>query len=631
MKKFIESCARHRLVHYDVKKNLLFLLMIIWTTTSSSADFVVNGLYYNITSDSTVEVTFQKREQKGNYSKMKKDLIIPEYVEYNGVRYTVKSIGDFAFYFCGKIVNVEIPSTVTRIGNWAFYACRKITNVNIPNSVDYIGERAFAGCYDLNNVNIPNKVTIISDLTFWECFGLTNINIPSSVTTIGSGAFRKCNVLKNMKLPPSVTSIGKEAFRDCTKLTDVNIPNSVNSIGKWAFGDCGSLKEIFIPNSVKSIGENAFSGCYGLKKIFIPNSVDSIGKYAFVSGSSTRIIYCENESKPSGWDDDWTRENAEDFVVWNANRSVAENAAEKKEITKDDFAKAPNQFKRIEKESTFFVEGNVVTFYSTKQKNSFSIYMNKEGEKVWNPILVMTTEGKRLSKTIIDMSSDHKGIAICNVYQVEKQDSSFFHVVYLEKGIVKYEQKHVFAPSSKTYADKIRVFKDGSTYLTCEYSTGNYFASDNYFVFFAVSADNIISQKRFSPYHGLCNTPHFANVIKDEDFVFCMSGGIDHIGSSNMRAEPLSGFYYNHTTKTVSSFPKDCEIWKITECLQKVRPTFVYNKLNSYYIKISSVNKISDSTFEIGVVVGSSIYREVVTEKKVKDKNGKVTKVKQTF
>ena len=97
----------------------------------------------------------------------------------------------------------------------------------------------------------------------------------------------------------NVTSIGEEAFYDCTSLTSIEIPNSVTSIGDGAFYRCTSLTSVTIGDSVTSIGEIAFRGCTSL------------------------TIYCEAQSKPSGWDTNWNYSNCP--VVWNCNNNDVAN------------------------------------------------------------------------------------------------------------------------------------------------------------------------------------------------------------------------------------------------------------------------------------------------------------------
>lgn len=114
-----------------------------------------------------------------------------------------------------------------------------------------------------------------------------------------------------------VTSIGASAFENNKKIVGVTIPNSVTVINADAFLNCQKLERVEIPEGVTTIGQQAFSYCYKLASVTIPKSVTTIAKHAFLySYQNNLTIYCEAESKPSGWDADW---NADNFpVVWGA-------------------------------------------------------------------------------------------------------------------------------------------------------------------------------------------------------------------------------------------------------------------------------------------------------------------------
>ena len=237
-------------------------------------------LYYNTTSDSTVEVTYYVNNNN-NYVYATGDVVIPSTITCNGTTYSVTSIGLVAFICCSDLITVSIPNSVTSIRERAFDGCSKLTSVNIPNSVTSIELGVFRGCSDLTSVTIPNSVTSIGELAFEYCSGLTSVNIPNSVTSIGKSAFYGCGGLTSVSIPNSITSIGNETFEYCNSLTSVTIPNSVTSIGDDAFNYCSRLTSVTIGNSVTSIGEFAFSNCDSLTSVTIPNSVTSIGWGAF--------------------------------------------------------------------------------------------------------------------------------------------------------------------------------------------------------------------------------------------------------------------------------------------------------------------------------------------------------------
>ena len=147
-------------------------------------------LYYNITSDNTVDVA-------GDNS-VSGAVVIPSSVTNNGTTYSVTSIGDWAFSYCSGLTSVTIPNSVTSIGEGAFSWCSSLTSVTLPNSVTSIADYAFWGCSGLTSVTIPNSVTSIAGYAFYECNGLTSIVSNAVVPpALGSEFFtypNSCNV-----------------------------------------------------------------------------------------------------------------------------------------------------------------------------------------------------------------------------------------------------------------------------------------------------------------------------------------------------------------------------------------------------------------------------------------------------
>ena len=192
--------------------------------------------------------------------------------------------------YTGEETDLVLPSYITKIYQYAFEDSSSLTSVVIGDSVTSIGSYAFAYCDYLTSVVIGDGVTLIGQSAFYKCYSLTSVGIGDSVTTISDYTFRECTSLTSVIIGDSVTSIGSYAFAYCDSLTSVNIPDSVASIGGGAFRDCTSLTRVVIPDSVTSIGSWAFYGCFRLG------------------------IYCEAESKPSGWSSYWASSNRP--VVW---------------------------------------------------------------------------------------------------------------------------------------------------------------------------------------------------------------------------------------------------------------------------------------------------------------------------
>ncbi len=328
---------------YTIELLISFLLI---TAKAFSYDFKVDGLCYNKLTDNTVELTWEalKTPYKG-------DIVIPSYVNYNGVRYDVVALGKSAMVdgysldnngdISGRQSNrqlhsVSLPSSIISIGEHAFELCNALTSITIPNSVTSIGNYAFAFCRGLTSITMPNSITSIGECAFLDCSGLISITIPNSVTSIEVGTFRSCSGLTSITIPQCVTSIQRYAFEGCSSLASITIPSSLTDLGIYAlhgtawynnqpdgiiyvgkiaytfkgtmpdnskiaikdgtlalsnsiFEGCTGLASITLPNSLTTIGENAFRGCNALTSITIPNSVTSIYKQAFSDCGLTSI------------------------------------------------------------------------------------------------------------------------------------------------------------------------------------------------------------------------------------------------------------------------------------------------------------------------------------------------------
>ena len=254
------------------KLNFLMSLMMLLSALSVSAyDFMVDGIAYNI-NGSNATVTYTEYQSSSNYNGQVGELVIPETVTYNGMTFTVTSIGSYAFYRCYGLTSATIPNSVTSIGSYAFYYCSGLTNVTIGSSVTFIGLEAFAYCRGLKSVNIPNTATSIIYWAFAYC-GLKRLQYDALNCTIGS-AFIQVS-LSNLQLGESV------------ELIPTNLPS---------FSMDG--KTLVLPNSVRQIDAGALQGI--CDAVVIGDNIESISAGAFSSGisvayvSSTTPLPCAN-------------------------------------------------------------------------------------------------------------------------------------------------------------------------------------------------------------------------------------------------------------------------------------------------------------------------------------------------
>lgn len=336
------------------KPSILFFLALL-PLMASAYDAKIDGIYYNFDS-STKQATVTYDENIdiiiGSYTG---GVNIPENVTYNGVIYSVTSIGESAFNGCSGLNSITIGNSVKSINDYAFYGCSALNSITIGNSVTSIGRQVFYECSNIASITVGKENTkydsrdncnaIIETASNQLIFGCRNTIIPQTVTSIGNGAFEGCSGLKSLTIPNSVRSIEYLAFSGCSGLTSIEFPNSVTYLGDGAFSGCYSLTSITIPESVTSIasgvfsgcsgltsielsskvthiGDYAFSGCLGLTSIELPSSVKQIGDCSFKNCSGLTDIYCFAESVPT------TATNAFDTGITNATLYIPRVSAE---------------------------------------------------------------------------------------------------------------------------------------------------------------------------------------------------------------------------------------------------------------------------------------------------------------
>ena len=323
-----------------MKRLTSFLVALSLATIVHAYDFQAGDLYYNILSDGTAEVTFQKQYSSDNYAGLT-DVTIPSTVTNDGVTYKVTSIGESAFKNCTTMTSVIIPNSITSIKKEAFYGCGGITSITIPEGITGIEDYTFYDCRSLTSVIIPSNITSIGEQAFRQCSNLTNITVSKSVTSIGGdafantawytnqpsgliyinnvlykykgavpqgttvviregttsisgSAFSQCTSLTSIIIPETMASIGNSAFSACSNLTSITIPANITNIERSAFSKCTSLTSVSLPLGITSIESNTFYGCTKLTSVTLPENVTKIGVAAFCNCTSLKSISIPN-------------------------------------------------------------------------------------------------------------------------------------------------------------------------------------------------------------------------------------------------------------------------------------------------------------------------------------------------
>ena len=129
-------------------------------TIGTGMQYMGSNLFYNCTSLETV-----------NYNATHCHTIVNSFSSNTGNTTKTLHIGNNVNYipanaFAGlRLASVTIPNGVTVIGEYAFYDCANITEINIPNSVTTIGYAAFAG-NQLATIILGSGLTSIGEYAF---------------------------------------------------------------------------------------------------------------------------------------------------------------------------------------------------------------------------------------------------------------------------------------------------------------------------------------------------------------------------------------------------------------------------------------------------------------------------------
>lgn len=237
------------------------------------------------------------------------DVVIPESVELNNVKYIVSTIANSAFSNNSRLVNITISESLTEIGTGAFQGCSNLKIVTLPSTLTKIGDKAFDGCIRLahitNRAITPIKIADSNEVFSTSIYETARLYVPSGSKTdymaaevwkkftnilVGemkevtndsltfycikgpnvasvvkatktAAVFTVPAIVKDGKDIYAVTGIEPYAFMGINTLEKLTISDNVTTIGVGAFQNCGNLKEVVIPKKVTVIGEKAFEKC----------------------------------------------------------------------------------------------------------------------------------------------------------------------------------------------------------------------------------------------------------------------------------------------------------------------------------------------------------------------------------
>lgn len=331
----------------DVWKDFYYVVAT-WDKTKST---LIDGIYYNFTSENTAEVVAGENAYTGA-------ITIPATVEYEGNTYNVTAIRSEAFRN-SKITSISLPEGIEKIGVGAFYACNSLKSIAFPNSLTTLDACAF-GTSAIEKITWGTGLTSLNGMTFSKTrrpMTTLELTIPASITSLSYGDFgywfgyNGGTVTMESATPPTVDAGVFDSplarFWEYSDYATLNVPSgsleAYKNTEPWSyFGTINEMKvasethfeynglwyeviegsenevqlvadaysgySVVVPATAKNgnkiytvtrIAENAFAGT-SLNQVTIPSTIKTIGENAFnITNTRMLDLYCNATVPPT--------------------------------------------------------------------------------------------------------------------------------------------------------------------------------------------------------------------------------------------------------------------------------------------------------------------------------------------
>ena len=205
--------------------------------------FESNGIFYKITSteDATVDVTFKGNNVKDYVNEYSGNVEIPQNVTYNGVTYSVTGIGNGAFYGCGLLESVTIPSSVTSVEDMAFYGCSMLSSVtSMANIAPELGLYVFDRISTVATLYYPTGC----DYSSWKAyFADAEVNcVTISVSQYGSSTYCSSRALDFTAVEGLKAYIATGCDAELRTVTFTKVRTASEATGLLLVGEPGEYK-----------------------------------------------------------------------------------------------------------------------------------------------------------------------------------------------------------------------------------------------------------------------------------------------------------------------------------------------------------------------------------------------------
>ena len=206
------------------------------------------------------------------------EIIVPEKLNI----YTVKAVGNYAFYLCKA--KVTLPESITDVEARAFegYAYDGY-DFQLPSKVQYLGEYAFAYSY-IKAVSLNANLKTICNWAFFDS-KMESLIIPKSVGYIGVGITCRSKNLQLLEVQGGYKNYYTPSG------SNVIMEKELGASGQPSKTIIAGCRTSRIPEETFRIGANAFADIsFDNPTITIPESVGVIARHAFLQSNIKQLI-----------------------------------------------------------------------------------------------------------------------------------------------------------------------------------------------------------------------------------------------------------------------------------------------------------------------------------------------------
>lgn len=252
-------------------------------------------LYFMVVKNAVDEVSVvapKGREGYGNLPQPKGRVAIPDEVLYDGVRYRVTSIGQYAFAGCG-ITAVTVPENVTKIAIGAFDNCTQLRSLTLRCDSLSQAVKSFERCSALDTIVIDESVRILPPFLFAELNTLKHIRLLANGERL-KNLFFGSQSQATVSIGERVSMIPPFVFYNFTGLKHIDyegVDQCLSTIGQCAFSGCTGLRNVVVPQNTSRIEPYAFAYCVPQSITFLSKRPPSISELAFYSVDSQTPVY----------------------------------------------------------------------------------------------------------------------------------------------------------------------------------------------------------------------------------------------------------------------------------------------------------------------------------------------------